>query len=289
MNYAYTSSRVRALENSLPSADLIKSLEESKNIDECIENLNSAGFEGKNADEIVSAMKKRRAKLISELIEDKKEIEVIFYEKQFHNLKAAVKKMYSKSNADMFYDDVPVSGNEIISAIENNNELSLPDYMAKAAREAYTALMRTGDGKLSDTIADKACLDAMAAFGEKTPHEILKKYVNEAIAAADIKTILRADETDDLPSMLCDCGYFTADALIKAARENSLGEFLTAVGYDGATAENADKIKERRLNDLLDSEKYNIFSPAPAIYFILEYERMINNIRYILILKSNGM
>lgn len=289
MNYAYTSARVRVLENLLPTSDIIRSLADSRNIEECISILNGSGFEGADTDEIISSMNRQKSKLIPELIDDTKEIEIIFYPKIFHNLKAAVKKLYSKCSGELFYRDVPVSGEEIMTAIENGNENSLPAYMVSAARETYRTLMRTGDGRLADMTADKACLEAMASFADATKHEILKSYANEMIALADIKTVLRASDDTDLSKILADCGYFSAAALIKSVQDGALDDFLSSVGFEGANAANVDYISEKRIANLLAKEKYNIFTPAPAINFILEYERAISIIRYILICKANGI
>ena len=289
MNYAYTSSRVRALENNLPSPELLNQLAESNNLSECIGILNSAGFEGLNSDEIVGKMKESKNRLINELMNDRKEIEIIFYQKTFHNLKAAVKMIYSNSGVNMFYDDAAVSGEEIVAALKNGNTSSLPGYMAAAAEEAYNSLMRTGDGRLSDMIIDKACLEAMADFSHKTKYDILKMYADETIAAADIKLLLRAGVNYDLLKFAVSCRYFSAEALIKAGEEGTAEDLLDSAGFGGVNLSNADVFCENRISEVLSREKYNIFTPAPAINFILEYDRLVGAVRYILICKANGI
>ena len=273
------------MENSLPTRELIRSLTEAGDISECISLMNSSGFEGSDTDAIIAAMKENKARLTAELIEDYDEIAVIFYPRSFHNLKAAIKKLYSKSDADMYYEDAPVSGERITNALREGEEHTLPPYMAEAAAEAYRALMRTGDGRLSDMLADKACLEAMKAFPAK--HEILKSYVRETIAAADIRLALRADA--ELMEYAVGCEYFSAAEIARAASDGNLDELLQRVGFGEVTAENIDAVSEKRIADILAREKYNIFSPAPAINFILEYDRLIGIIRYILICKANGI
>lgn len=289
MNYAYTSSRVRALENNLPTPELLNQLAESKDQKECIGILNSSGFEGSSVDEIAGNMKEHKNKLINEIMEDRKEIEIIFYQKTFHNLKAAVKMIYSNGGVNMFYDDAEISGEEIVNALKNGNFASLPDYMASAAEEAYNSLMRTGDGRLSDMIIDKACLEAMADFSHKTRYDILKMYADETIAAADIKLLLRAGENYDLLRFAVSCKYFSADALLRAAEEGTAEELLESSGFGRVDLSNADVFCENRISEVLSREKYNIFTPAPAINFILEYDRLVGTVRYILICKANGI
>lgn len=289
MNYAYTSSRVRALENNLPSPETIRQLTECDGLAECISILNSAGFEGSGTDEIISLMKQKKDRLINELLEDRQEIEVIFYPKTFHNLKAAVKMIYSKGGVNMFYDDALISGEEIMQVLKDGSNSSLPPYMSAAAMEAYGTLMHTGDGRLSDMIIDKACLEAMAEFAKKTPYDILKLYVDETIAAADIKLLLRAGQNSDLLKFAVSCKYFSAESLIAAGEEGRAEEFIEDSGFGGVNLSNADMFFEGRIAHVLAGEKYNIFTPAPAINFILEYDRLVGTIRYILICKANGI
>lgn len=290
--YAYTTSRVRTLENSLPSSDLLRALCDASDLKECIGLLNAADITGSSPTEIIADLKKRKAVLFDELIENKDDIAVIFYPATFHNLKAAVKLLYSGSErTDMFFEEALVSGETIMDALGNKKAYMLPDYMAKAADDSYIAIMRTGDGRLSDMIADKACLDAMAAFADKTGHKILKEYAWTTIAASDIKTVMRAENTGLCAPYLTDCSYFSAASLIKAADEGeaALSEFLSSVGFGGLTVSNSDRFFEEKTARMMAKEKYNVFSPAPAINFMLEYERAVKIIRYILICKENGI
>lgn len=289
MNYAYTTARVRALENTLPSAEFIQSLADACDMAECINLLNGAGFEGTTADKIIANMKEKKSRLIKELTDDVSEIEVIFYEKNFHNLKAAVKKIYSHSIADLFYNDVTVKGEEIISALERGEAYLLPDYMSGIAEEAYKTLLRTGDGRLSDMMIDKACLEAMSDFADKTKHTILKSYVNEVIAAADIRIALRYSDNDDILNYIVSCGYFSKEFLIKSVKENTLEDFLASVGFGDISLSDADSFFKNRITSLLAKEKYNTFTIAPVINFILEYDRVVSIIRYILICTANGI
>ena len=291
MNYPYVSSRVRALENSLLGTDTLRSLASSSNVGECIGILNSTGFEGENAQEVISKMKSRKAELINELIDDKSELEVLFYPQTFHNIKAAAKKLYTKNNvSDMFYEDALISGEVLMRAMESKEYESLPEYIREGTQKTYSVLLRTGDSQLCDMTADKACLEAMKAFGEKTKYDILKKYVNEMIAAADIKTVLRVGkDIERIEEYIVPCLYFSSEAIIKAAKADEFDAFLSSTGIIGINADNADDICERRIAYILGTQKYNICTPAPAINFIFEYERMIKLIRYILVCKANGV
>ena len=292
MNYVYTSSRVSVLWNRLLTADTVEQLISARDAEECYRILNSAGISGGSSTEILERLSKDTESLMEELFDDLSEIEVLFYGKNFHNLKAAVKRIYSKSSAQAMYVSAPVSGEEIETAIREGGYDSLPSYMKDAAKEAYEAIMRTGDGQTSDLLADKATLAAMMDFAAHTKHEILKKYVYETVAAADIKIAHRLGKTDAerAKDAMVDCPYFTAKELASAAEdEKSLEEFLKTSGFTDIDMKNIDRWSGERIARMLDSEKYAIFTPSPAIHFILAMERQTALIRLILVCKESGV
>lgn len=293
MNYAYTSARVSALENKLLGPDIIEQLIACSGTEECIRILNSCGMAGDSAEEILSGAAEAKADITAQLIDDVKDIEVIFYEKTFHNLKAAVKRLYTHRKAeDVYFREALADGEFIEKCISDGRFDMLPEYMSKAAEEAYKTLLRTGDGQLSDIIADRACLEAMLAFAKGAKHEILKKYVYETVAAADIKTAMRLGGTDRERALaaMAECPYFSPEALIRAAEDRkSLEEFLKGSGFADIDIDNIDRWSGERIAEILKQEKYNIFTPAPAINFILALDRQLNLLRLILVCKAGGI
>lgn len=292
MDYTYTSARVRALEEEFFKQNIVKLLTACNSYDECIQLLNANGVEGSATAEILDFLSRQRSELIQQLFEDKSEIEVIFYIKTFHNVKAAIKKLCAKTAENVYYNDTLISGEYIESCISAGEYDKLPEYMAAAAKEAYHTLLRTGDGQLSDTIVDKACLTAMISFAENTKYEILKKYAYETVAAADIKIAVRGGEADDSAALsaIVDCPYFSRDSLIRVSGDKAeLEQFLRESGFNDIDMSNIDKWSERRIARIAGEEKYDIFSPSPAINLILALERRINAVQLILVCKENGI
>lgn len=293
MNYAYTSARVSALENRLLGEDTVEQLISCPGLEECMRILNSCGIAGDSAEEILLNAAKDKADITNQLIDDVKDIEVIFYEKTFHNLKAAIKKLYTRSNVEnIYFSESLVDGEVIEKCIADGRFDMLPDNMSKAAEEAYKTLLRTGDGQLSDMIVDKACLDAMLEFAKGVKHEILRKYVYETVAVADIKTAMRlgVEDRDRALSAMAECPYFSIETLLREAEDRkSLEGFLKGSGFLDIDLDNIDRWSRERIARILKSEKYNIFTPAPAINFILALERQLNLIRLILVCKAGGI
>ena len=293
MDYTYTSARVSALEGGLMSRQNAEALTMCKSAADCVKMLNSFGYKGETADEIILNAKQKKQKIISELIENPEEIEVLFYEKTFHNLKAAVKKLYAPHTIGKLYvDEALVSGEEFEDKIKAGEFDSLPAYCRSAAREAYKAIIRTGDGRLSDIIVDRACLDAAIKFGEKTKHEILKKYAREFVTVSNIKIALRfmGDDTELLNTALAEGANIPKAALIKACSDKkTLNEFLSDCGYADTDLDNIDVWAKQKIIMTIKPEKYNIFSPAPTINYIVNLENEISLLRLILVCKANGV
>ena len=212
MNYVYTSARVAVLWNELLNQDTMEELIAAKDTEECIRILNGCGFSGVDAGEVLLSAKEKETRLTRELFADTEEIFVLFYEKIFHNAKAAVKKLYAGGD-EAFYLDAPVTGEEIETALREKDYDALPLILRSAAKDAYEALLRTGDGQAADMILDTGCLTAMAEFAKETRHAILKRFADEKITAADIKIALRmvGAEPESIRGFLRDSSYFSAE------------------------------------------------------------------------------
>ena len=121
---------------------------------------------------------------------------VLSYPKLFHNLKAAIKEVCTSDNGrHIFYDDVEISGKEMVEIIEEKNFGKLPASMQHAAEEAYEALLHTRDGQLCDVIIDKAALDAVYEAGKASKAPIIRDYAESTVAVADIKIAVRSQKT----------------------------------------------------------------------------------------------
>ena len=81
----------------------------------------------------------------------------------------------------------------------------------------------TQDGQLCDIIIDKAALDAIYHAGKTSGNEFLKLYAELTVAAADIKTAVRASRTGKdrafLEQALAPCDTLDITRLAQAAIE----------------------------------------------------------------------
>ena len=233
--YVYAVARIRSKELSLLSGAFLEQLTAAKDYDECIQLLMEKGWgeDGMtNAADILAIEKRKTWELINELVKDMSVFDVFLYANDYHNLKAAIKEVrMGDEYPGIFMEQGTVDVKLIREAVQTREFQNLPAAMRTPAEEAYKALLHTQDGQLCDIIIDKAALDAIYAAGKSSGNEFLELYAELTVAAADIKTAVRASRTGKdrvfLEQALAPCGSINVARLAQAAIEgvDSIGSY----------------------------------------------------------------
>ena len=306
MEYTYAVARIRALELGLLSDADIDQLIASPSEEACMQLLSEKGWgtgiDKVNPDEMLKAETDKIWKVVRELKIDPGIYRIFSYEHLFHNLKAAIKEMCSSvSHPGIFFDDAEISGEEMKKILEAKDYSKFPDYMAPAAKEAYETLLQTRDGQLCDIIIDKATLKAIYNDGLKSDAEIIKRYVEDLVAIADIRIAVHGAKTrksvEFIRDAMVECGNVSADLLAGAAGRgmDAICEYLEGTSY----AEGAESLRDsitaferwcdNRIIYTLQPEKYEAFTVGPVIAYILARENEIKTVRMILCGKANDL
>jgi hypothetical protein len=91
-----------------------------------------------------------------------KELKILLYKNDFHNLKAALKSMIAGREPDSYYikpSNIELS--ELKDILSSKEYERLPEYMRSTAEEAYKLITKTLDGQLADSLIDCDALKAM--------------------------------------------------------------------------------------------------------------------------------
>ncbi len=304
-NYVYAVARIRSLELSLFSDAVIEQLISCKTYDSCLQFLNEKGWgdadEQMNAEAMLSREEEKIWEVIRGLTPDMSVFHVLSYPHLFHNLKAAVKQVVmGKTEADIFYDDCEISGDQMVKCIAEKDYQALPKNMQEAATLAYETFVQTRDGQLCDIIVDRAALEAIYEEGQKAEHTILKDYAESTVAVADIKIAVRSQRTgkslDFMRQAMAECKSISVEKLSHAALNGleSICSYLEETDYsEGAAAlrESAsafERFCDNRIIKTIKPQKYNSFSVGPLIAYVLARENEIKTVRIILSGKQNG-
>ena len=280
LEYTYAVARIRALEGSLLTQNVIEQLMACQNETQCLQLLSEKGW-GDPADMQDPAQMLRREEekiweVISDVAPELSVFDVMSYTKVFHNLKAAIKAVCTgDEERNIFYQDSSISGAQMLEIIKNKEFGRLPETMAGAAQEAYDALLHTGDGQLCDVIIDRAALEAIYEAGKKAEDAIIRDYAESTVAIADIS--------------------IRVETLAKAAANGmeAIRDYLLGTVYAaGAEAlEESPSAFERwcdnRMIETMKPQKYQAFSVGPLVAYIVARENEIKTVRIILTGKQN--
>ena len=297
--YTYAVARIRALEVSLFSNAVIDQLIACQSYEQCLQFLAERGWGDTDTSGDAETMLKREEEKIwqtvGELSIDRKKFDVLFCQKLFHNLKAAVKAACTEEPpGDIFYEDTAVSGQEMLEIIREKDFGRLPANMSQAAQQACEALLHAGDGQLCDIIIDRAALDAIYKAGMESEDEIIRDYARSVVAVADIKIAVRAQKTaksiEFMKQAMAECGSLSVDQLAKAAlsRSEAIRDYLLGTEYAGGAQALAESMSaferwcDNRIIQTISPQKYKAFTIGPVVAYVLARQNEIKTVRIIL-------
>ena len=303
--YVYAVARIRSKELSLLSGAFLEQLMAAKSYDECIQLLGEKGWGGDgitSAEELLAAEREKTWSLIGELVDDMSVFDVFLYSNDYHNLKAAIKEVrMGHEFPGIYIGQGTMAPERIRQAVEERNFQDLPEDMRQPAEEAYRALLHTQDGQLCDIMIDRAALTAIYNAGQKSGNEFLKLYAELTVAAADIKTAVRAARTGKdrafLEQALAPCASLDTARLTQAAIEGleAIGSYLETTDYAEAVEElrRSPSAFERWCDNLMirkiKPQQSCPFGLGPLAAYILARENEIKSVRIVLSGKLNHL
>lgn len=304
--YTYVVARIRALEASLLSDAVIEQLLACKDVMACLRLLQEKGWgDSQTPQDAETLLMQEQEKLwatIRTMDIDMSVLDVLSYPNQFHNLKAAIKAVYTgQENERLFYENTPIPPKVLLKKIREKDYASLPKPMQSVAEEAMEVLLHSGDGQLCDVMIDRACLEAILEAGRTSKMAVLRDYAEASVAAANIKIAVRCVKTGKsktfMKRAMAACDSLNIDKLSEAALtgEDALCTYLAENGYaDGAEALKASLLAferwcDNRLIETMKPQKMEVFSVGPVVAYVIARENEIKTVRIILTCKQNGL
>ena len=303
--FIYAVARIRSKELSLLGKSDLEQLLSSKSYEECLRLLADKGWgnsSNEDAEQVLSIEREKTWNLIEELVEDMSVFDTFLYEKDFHNLKAAIKQVYlNKEVPNIYVGNGTIEPEVIYNAVKKHDFTMLPDHMQQSAEEAYQVQMHTGDGQLCDIIIDKATLDTIYQYGIESKNDLFTQYAELKVAASDINIAIRGYKTrkgmEFFQRALAECKSLDIKKLGEAALsgEDAIYEYLANTVYAQAVQaiKESPSAFERWCDNLImehiKPQKYNPFSVSPLAAYILARENEIKSVRILLSGKRNDL
>lgn len=306
IDYTYAVARIRTLELSLFTGEVMEQMMSLKTYDDCIRFLKEKGWgddsSSMDAEEILGRERDKIWETIRELKVDMQVFDVLSYSSLFHNLKAAIKEVCTQvENTNIFLKDCPIQREEMLRIVREKDFIVLPEFMREPAKEAYEALLQSWDGQLCDVILDAAALGAIRDAGQSASTPIIRSYAQSAVAVANIKIAVRASKTgkssEFMKRAMVECESLDIENLIKAALKGNeaICDYLAGTSYaEGAAAlkgspSEFERWCDNRIIETIRPQKYNSFSAGPLFAYILARENEIKTVRIILTGKLNNL
>lgn len=321
--YIYGVARIRALESTLLTDEDVKSLAEAKDYDSALQMLKDKGWGSNTPNEslndIIEIEKNKTREVIDDIIKDKDDKKVLIVEDEYHNLKTAIKKVYTDASVANKYVYVALDPNgvkdendEHIKVIENitikelediitNSEYEkLPEHMIHTARKASETLIKSGDGQLCDIIIDKQLLRMFRNIGRESTNSLIKDYTNIKVGMADIKVAIRSaragKDSDFAFKAMIPCEYVNVNELERAVNDGyeAVIDYLKDIGHEdlASAAEKSisyfECVCDNKIIERIKSQKYETFTIGPVLAYSLARDNEIKTVKIILSCKENG-
>lgn len=303
--YTYAVARIRSKEMQLLDTQFINQLMAAPGYNECLKLLLDKGWgqeEHIELEQILAYEQEKTWNFISELIEDMSVFNVLLLPNDYHNLKAAIKMVYTGlEDESLFISRGTVNAYTILEAVKTQDLSMLPEDMRSPAVEAYQILTETGDGQLCDLIIDKAALEALYAAGKEQTNDVLRLFAEMKIASSNIKIAVRAQRTGKslewIQRALAPCDSLDIEFLSRAAASDleEVYEYLRHTEYKEGVNELEQSLSfferwcEDRLIQKIQPQKYNPFSIGPLVAYLLARDNEIKTVRIILLGKLNQL
>lgn len=304
-DYTFAVARIRAKENTLLSDNDISMLMSTKNYEECISLLTDKGWNADNIsdyEEILQQQENQLWELLRELVDDLSDFEIFTCQKDFFNLKSAVKAVISNSSTDgIFLKSGNISPETIYNAVKNKEYNLMPSYLSTCAEEAVKALLQTRDGQLCDIIIDNALLEYINKLALNSKSDITKLYADTFVAVANIKIAVRCCKTgkqaDFINKAISECNTLNKDMLVKATLMgfDEICNYLLTTDYRGAVEPLKKSFSafevwsDNKLTESLKPQKWEPFSIGALIAYIFAKENEIKTVRIIISAKVNSL
>ncbi|MGI5966311.1 MULTISPECIES: V-type ATPase subunit [Anaerotruncus] len=307
LSYIYAVARIRSNELTLFSSQTIEQLLATKSYSECMRLLMDKGWgdlavANPTAEELLAMEREKTWEVIREVVDDMSVFDVFLYANDYHNLKAAIKQVCTgDEDFGIYMKNGTVDVDLILTCLRDRNFAMLPEGMRAAAEEGYNALARTHDGQLCDIIIDRAALEAIYKAGKDSENELIRKYAEMTVVAADVKIAVRCHRTgkplEFIRRALCPCDSLDVTRLARAAMEgvDSIGNCLSSTEFAAGAPilEQSSAAFERYCDnaiiEMIQSQQYVAHGVGPLAAYILGRENEIKTVRIILSGKLNGL
>ncbi len=313
--YAYSVSRIRAIERKLLDKGKLDRMVEAKSPDEALKVLNEADYGKSGSDSTIYEYEnllrdenKKVYNLMKEIAPEPDVFDLFLISNDYHNIKVLLKSEFSgQDNDSLLVESGSIPSGKLKTMIRDRNMANMPTIMKNAVDECIEAYNKTLDPQIIDIILDKASFKQMKDTSIKSGSKFIKDLVTLFIDLANIKVFLRVKALnktwDFLQKVLIPEGSISSklfiqnlenplDSFVDALQFTSLGAFLQE-GIESfkttGTLTKFEKLSDNLILNYVKKAKYISLGIEPLVGYLMAKEMEIKNARIVMVGKINNI
>ena len=306
-DYLPISTRIRAMENRLLTAERMDRMIEARDDDEAMKLLAECGYTGTGTlEEILAQARADVFKDLSSAVPDPRLAEVFQLKYDYHNAKTLLKCKATGADPERLllaggrYDP-----QHLLDGWRREDLRGCSDPYRKAIIQASVILEQEKDPQGADLVLDKACYEEMAQLAKDLKSKYLQGYVRLSVDVANLRTAVRVSrmgkEGEFLRQVLLPGGSVSEQSIVSAhgdglgevfqtgplAQAAALGAKLSQPGSGALTA--FEKACDDALTDYLTSARLIPFGEEIVIGYLYAREQELTAIRAIFAGRAAGL
>lgn len=316
LDYAQGVVMARVYEKKLLDKGKLEKMIDAKDADEAFKILldseytkSTDGVEGvKDYELLLKNETSRVFGLGSEMLHDKRILEILSLKYDYHNLKTMVKaKVSGKELDELFIYSSENNPEKIRLQYESGHFTDTKSEFIKALRSAEEKYNESSDPQMIDIEIDRAYFKHLKDIADSLGIELFNDYVGASIDFFNVSSMLRAmrmgKSQNFLEKVLVEGGGISINKLIDLSREDfdRLAAALKSEKIGTALLDSVEQYKESGSFSVVDNEKdvylrrlnsdsrFISFGPEPIFAYLVAKEKEISVVRLILVGKLNNI
>jgi V/A-type H+-transporting ATPase subunit C len=310
--FLYASSRIRAIERNLLTAETFRKMAEAAAPEEAFKAAADSGicsgYGPEDYEAAISASLKDAYALAEELLKDKKLVGLFRLKYDAHNLKVLVKSRAAGKDAAYLLSDLgTVPAEKLAEHYAAGSMQGVAPQLKKAAEEAADYLAKTKDPRMADILIDRGAYEALADQAKDYQNDYLHAVVDVKADVTNIRTLVRIKRMGADPGLMKQAavkgGTFEAQELEDAAAKSwdEIFAFIRRSPYAKSLEPAFEDIKKgerlTRFEKLCDGAEMEVlkkahyipFGAEPVLAWLLAKENEAQCLRIVLSGKKSGL
>ncbi len=314
--YAYSVSRIRAIERKLLDKGKLDRMVEAKSPEEALKVLLEADY-GNPSSEAVNIYEyenllgdeyKKVYRLLKEIAPEPDVFDLFLLTNDYHNIKVILKSEFSgQDDSSLLTESGSIPSGKMKEMIRDRNLSNIPSIMKSSIEECIETYNKTLDPQIIDIILDKANFKHMKETSLKSGNAFISDLVTLFIDLANTKVFLRVKKLQKsleflqkvlLPEGSINHKLFVdnldtpLDSFVDAMRYNSLGTFVQE-GIETFKASGSltkfEKLSDNYIIAYVKKAKYVSLGIEPLVGYLMAKEMEIKNAKIVMVGKINNI